>query len=525
MTRARNSERMRKRIATWMTLAACLLAILLTISAALYLAHRQSVVEESAAAAAMSRELLRRVDDMGIQASDAYERLSAARMADPCADRGLALMRDIGMKSNYLQAVGHVRDGRLLCSSFGRYDGGLPLGPIAYVSAMGASIRPSVDLGLGGDRRFLVLEKGQFATAIHGSTMLDVFTDRNGISLGIYGISSGLPLATRGAFDPAWTKRLGDEQQATFYDGDHLVSIQRSSQFDLATYTAVPTELLVKRLREIATLLLPLGLLLGAGLSLAVFYLARQQNSTITSLRLALKRHEFVLHYQPIVNLETRRMVGVEVLMRWPREGGDVRPDMFIRAAEDTGLIGQFTEYVVAKISKDAPVYLARFPDCYISINLSSPDLHDVCTVDLLRRLITTPGIPAANIMVELTEHSFRDAARATPTVKAIRALGIRVAIDDFGTGFSNLAQLATLEVDVLKIDKVFIDAIGTAAPTSEVALHIIHMGESLGLTVIGEGIETEAQAQFLHDYGVGYGQGWLYARACPLAEVLRMQA
>ncbi|MDI1253099.1 EAL domain-containing protein [Thermomonas sp.] len=135
------------------------------------------------------------------------------------------------------------------------------------------------------------------------------------------------------------------------------------------------------------------------------------------------------------------------------------------------------------------------------------------------------PGISAASLMVEMTEHSFLDAERASQAVKAIRALGIRVAIDDFDTGFSNLSHLAKLKTDCLKIDKVFIEAIGTDAPTSEVALHIIHMAESLGLTVIGEGIETEAQAQFLLEYGVGYGQGWLYARAVPMAELLRNRA
>lgn len=518
---------MRKRIATWMTLAACLLAIVFTISVALYMAHRQSMDEESALAATMASEVLRRADAMGAEAVGAYRQLDAAHLADPCSDEGLVLMRDIGMKSKYLQAVGYFRDERLQCSSFGHYGQGLPLGPVAYVSSLGTSVRPSVDLGQGKteDRRFLIFELGHYAAAMHASTMLDVFTDKPDISLGLYGVKSGVPLAVRGTFDQAWTKRLDMGKNVTFFDGEHLVSIRRSPEFDIAAYVAVPAAYLVKRLRAVSLVLVPIGLLLGLGVSLAVFFLARQQNSMPATLRMALKKREFTLHYQPIVALNSRRMVGAEALLRWPRDGGHVRPDLFITAAEDSGLIGQFTDYVLEQVATDAPAFFVLHPGCYISINLSSADLHGGRVVESLKRLIATPGIPAAGIMVELTEHSFLNAERAGPTLKAIRALGIRVAIDDFGTGFSNLAHLATLKTDCLKIDKVFIDAIGTDAATSEVALHIIHMAESLGLTLIGEGIETEMQAQFLLDYGVGYGQGWLYARACPMAELLRPHA
>ncbi|MEO6154916.1 MAG: EAL domain-containing protein [Thermomonas sp.] len=513
---------MRKRIATWVTLATGLLAILSTISAALYLAHRQSVGEESMAASAMTRELLRRTDAMGEEALVAYHQLDQTHLVNPCSDTGLALMRDIGMKSDFLQAVGYVHDQRLQCSSFGRYDGkGLPLGPVGYVSSLGTRVRLSVDLGQGMDRSFLVFELGHYAAAIHASTMLDVFTDKPDISLGIYGMKSAFPLAVRGTFDPAWTKRLGKNDAVVFFDGHYLVAIQRSRKFDMAAYSAVPTAQLNKRLQQISMLLLPLGLLLGIGLSLAVFLFARRQNSLPAMLRLALKRREFVLHYQPIVALDSGRMVGAEALLRWPRDEGRIRPDLFIPAAEDSGLIGQFTDYVLDQVASDAPAFLVRHPDCYISINLASTDLHGDRIVESLKRLVATPGVAPANLMVEMTEHSFLDADLAGRAVKAIRALGIRVAIDDFGTGFSSLSHLAKLKTDCLKIDKVFVDAIGADAVTSEVALHIIHMAESLGLTVIGEGIETQAQAHFLCEYGVQYGQGWLYSQAVPMAELL----
>ncbi len=379
---------LRKRIATWVTIAAGLLAILSTISVALYLAHRQSAAEKSALASAMSRSTLNRADAIGDEAYGAYQQLDRAHFADPCSDEGLSLMRDIGMKARYLQAVGYVRNERLQCSSFGHYAEGLPLGPAAYVSRLGTRIRPSVDLlGQGADRRFLIFELGHYAAAIHTSAVLDVFTDKPDISVGLYGTESNHPLAIRGEFNPAWTKRLGkDDEAVTFFDGAFLVAIQRSKKFDLATYTAVPTAQLTARLREIATLLLPLGLLLGFGLSLAVFMLARQQNSMRATLRLALKKREFTLHYQPIVTLASGQMVGVEALLRWPRDDGHVRPDLFIPAAEDCGLISQFTDYVLAQVAADAPDFLKQHPECYISINLSSADLQNLASLHRMKQ-------------------------------------------------------------------------------------------------------------------------------------------
>lgn len=516
-------KRMRKRIATWVTLAIGLLAILSAISAALYFAHQQSIAEESRVASGLSAALLHRADAMGMEARDSYRQLDRAHLSDACSEAGITLMRDIGMKAKYLQAVGFVRDERLECSSFGRYAQSLPLGPPAYVSSYGAKVRPSVDLGQGRDRRFMVFELGNYAAALQASALLDIFTDRSDISLGIYGATSAVPLAVRGTYDPRWPKRLGNETRLVFFDGSHLVAIQRSSQFDFVSYAAVPAAQMTSRLRQLSMVLAPLGLLLGLVLSFAVFLLARQQNSMPTILRVALKRCEFTLHYQPIVALETGRLVGVEALLRWPRPEGDMRTDQFIRAAEDCALIGQFTEYVLARVTEDAPAFVARHPGCYISINLSSADLHGGRIVDSLRHLLAIPGVTAANFMVEMTEHSFLDIDRAGPALEAIRALGIRIAIDDFGTGFSNLSQLARLKVDYLKIDKVFVDTIGTDAATSEVALHIIHMAESLHLTVIGEGIETQAQSRFLLEYGVEFGQGWLFARAQSMAAILQL--
>ena len=159
----------------------------------------------------------------------------------------------------------------------------------------------------------------------------------------------------------------------------------------------------------------------------------------------------------------------------------------------------------------------------FVSINLASSDLHSERTIDLLRKLLQTPGIKPENIVVEATEHSFLDPQRAGLIVAGIRALGIRVAIDDFGTGYCGLSHLTNLETDFLKIDKVFVEAAGTESATGQVALHIIRIAKTLGLKIIGEGVENEGQAAFLREHGVEFGQGWWFHAAMPLEKILKL--
>jgi sensor c-di-GMP phosphodiesterase-like protein len=176
---------------------------------------------------------------------------------------------------------------------------------------------------------------------------------------------------------------------------------------------------------------------------------------------------------------------------------------------------------VLAQVAIDGPQFSRLHPGACISVNLSSVDFCSNDVVDRLRRLVATPGIAPYNLVVEMTEHFFVDPANADQTISQIRALGVRVAIDDFGTGFSSLSHLHNLHADYLKIDKVFVDAIGTGSVTSEVVLHIIDMARSLNLTLVSEGVETQAQADFLRERGVIYAQGWLFSKAMPLADLL----
>ncbi len=179
-------------------------------------------------------------------------------------------------------------------------------------------------------------------------------------------------------------------------------------------------------------------------------------SSLTGALKVALKRKEFVLHYQPIVDLQTGQWVGAEALIRWLRPTGEmVPPDVFIKAAEETGMIRDITAQVIAMVGHDAPHFFARYPDFHIAINLSTADLESHATVEKLARLRQQIGARPGNLMVEATERGLMKADIVQRILSEIRSLDIYVAIDDFGTGYSSLSYLEKFDLDYLKIRQV----------------------------------------------------------------------
>lgn len=513
---------MSKRAANWLLLVASFLAIALPILAALYLAHEQSLQEISQHQLAMVNDVLRRSDAAVEQAVAADVRLHDRTSIDPCSAEDIARMRDISLGSSYLQAVGHLVGDQILCSSLGAQNQPVDIGKSAFGAASGLSVRPSVDLGLGSNKRFLVLARDGYAAAIDPQMLVDVSRDTPDYSLGLMGLNSGLVLSRRGVFDPADGTDLRRFSNGMHMSQGFLIAVQRSAKYDTLAYSAVPGALVLHRLRSAAMVLVPLGVLLGSALALACFLLVKGQASLPAVLRRAIRKRQFVVQYQPIVDLASGRPVGVEALLHWPHaDGTETSAEVFIPVAEQCGLIDRITALVVDQVALDAPRLLHNWPDGYVSINVSASDLHTDTLVKSLRKLIAIPGIEARNIMVEATEHSFVDPTRAENVVRQVREMGITVTIDDFGTGFCSLSYLTGLQTDYLKIDRTYVEAVGTDSVTNQVALHIIQVATTLGLKIIGEGVETEVQAEFLRCNGVKFAQGWLFAKAMPLNEIL----
>jgi sensor c-di-GMP phosphodiesterase-like protein len=170
-------------------------------------------------------------------------------------------------------------------------------------------------------------------------------------------------------------------------------------------------------------------------------------------------------------------------------------------------------------VARDSAVLLKARPQLHIGINLSSKDLEKPQTAHLIREMIRKMGVKPQNVLVEATERGFMQADVARRILDDIHALDVKIAIDDFGTGYSSLSYLEKFRLDYLKIDKSFVDTVGKDAATSQVVPHIIEMAKSLKLEMIAEGVETEAQVQFLQQRGVQYAQGYFYAKPMPFAE------
>lgn len=484
-----------------------------------YLARNLASDAEQGRVLAYARDIVRRSDDTALQIRDGAAMLLQADF-DPCSQADISLMREIDLSSSYIQAIGRVVGSQLVCSSLGNSDL-IPLGPIDYVGAAGAAVRSNVELPLAKGKNFAVIEWQGFAAVVHQALPIDLDVDSD-TSLALFHPDSLTLLAQQGEIKPEWLDALHGNRAVSFTDSTHVVAVLRSDRFATAAVAAVPTAYLTARVNEFSMRFVPIGLLGGIGLALVVMYLARLQLSMRSVLRTALKRGEFFVEYQPMVDLRSRQWVGAEALIRWRRPTGElVRPDLFIPVAEDTDIITQITERVVQLVAADAPQILRKNADFHIGINLTAKDLQASHTAELLDWLTQHTGARSSNFLVEATERGFvADANAAREVLGSIRSRGIAVAIDDFGTGYSSLSYLEKFQLDFLKIDKSFVDTIGTDGATSQVVLHIIEMAHSLKLELIAEGVETEAQAQFLEKRGVRYAQGWLFGKPMPSADL-----
>ena len=520
--------RLNKGLTIAMAAAIGIVAIATPILISLYLARERSFDEQMAWAARLAEDIRRHSDNSSDQAYAAFRALEAAHADNPCSDANVQLMKRMKLLGDGLELVGFVAGDRLLCSSLGQDSEGLPVGPADYLSSTGAYVRVAVKLPLVPDREFFssTRKASGYTVMVHRDVLEEVTVDRPYTALGAVGFSTGRLNMHVGPFDKKWLKALGNKPSVEFFDGKNLVAVRKSHTYDFAAYAAVPASNVSAGLGHFAMVLVPIGVLAGLALALTVVYVTRTQLGLPSIMRLGLRRNEFFLHYQPIVDLRTGQWVGAEALIRWRRSNGEMmRPDLFITVAEDSGLIQHITQRVVELVTADVKDIFERHPSFYISINLSPADLQSRQTVDLFRNFVHATGAGPRNLIVEATERGFISKDEARGVIRDLRRLGVQMAIDDFGTGYSNLAYLESLELDCLKVDKSFVDTVGTTAPTGSVVMHIIEMARDLGLSLVAEGVETEAQAKVLRDLGVRYAQGWLYARPMPFGELIQQYA
>jgi EAL domain-containing protein (putative c-di-GMP-specific phosphodiesterase class I) len=239
-----------------------------------------------------------------------------------------------------------------------------------------------------------------------------------------------------------------------------------------------------------------------------------------SELRAAIELGEFELYYQPYVDLESRTVVGLEALVRWHHPTrGLLLPAEFIPTAEETGLIVPLGRWIIARACAQAAVWRADAPDrpLSISVNLSPRQLHDPELLTLASQVLADSGLPPGVLTIEITENLLLgDAELAGRRLAELRALGVQVAVDDFGTGYSSLAYLRRYPVDVLKIDRSFVDPMTDGPRQAALVRSIVDLASALEVDTVAEGVERSEQASALSGLGCRVAQGFYFARPQP---------
>ena len=239
-------------------------------------------------------------------------------------------------------------------------------------------------------------------------------------------------------------------------------------------------------------------------------------------LRNAVSRNEFVLHYQPRVNLATGQITGLEALIRWQHPNGLVPPMQFIPVAESCGLIVEIGRWVLREACtqafawQTAGLYLPS-----IAINVCAIEVHHEGYIQGVRDMLAATGLPAQYLELEITERALMDKTEGTAAIfRELKEMGVRLSLDDFGIGYSSLSALHRFPLDILKIDRSFIQQLTANPSDSAIVNAIIAMAKSLNYVVVAEGIETQAQMDYLNTLHCSEGQGFLFSRPLPAAQI-----
>jgi sensor c-di-GMP phosphodiesterase-like protein len=437
-----------------------------------------------------------------------------------CAASHISTMRILTLNIDSVSEIRYQENGQVKCSSWGRVATRISETPFDYRTSDGLDIAFGIRPIDGIAKKMTALHLGshtvlvppsQFsAIGILPKTSLALFTPE------------GHVFSMRNEVDLEFARsHLGGDTRGL----DDGLMFARVVSGDVVAIVSEPVTALYASLQSELMLLLPIGLFISAFIVGIVVFMSRRRLSPRAELELAVQNREFVVHYQPIVELKSNICVGAEALVRWKLPDGSlVRPDLFIPLAEETGLIQPITDQVFEALVRDLGPLLVGNYGLHISVNLCAEDIRTGRFLEMIPAKLQGTGIHTNQIWLEATERGLIDIDAARQTLARAREAGHAVAIDDFGTGYSSLQYLEGLPMDALKIDKSFIDTIGRATATSSVTGHIIGMAKGLGLFTVAEGIETEEQAAYLRDKGVDLGQGWLFSKALAADDFIAFQ-
>jgi EAL domain-containing protein (putative c-di-GMP-specific phosphodiesterase class I) len=273
-----------------------------------------------------------------------------------------------------------------------------------------------------------------------------------------------------------------------------------------------------------------IGMVMTGGIALIILLVAllfsrRDAIDPMADMARAIRDDEFLPYYQPVVDLQSGRLIGAEVLVRWRRpDGSFVEPNAFVLLLETSGLVLEFTRKLMRLVRKDLADAVGRRPNMNIAFNVAPRHFDDALILHDVGTIFDGSTIRLSQIVLELTERhevvNFTDMRR---TIAALQRVGCKVAIDDVGTGHSGLSYILKLGVDIIKIDKIFVEAIGSEGHSKLIIETLIDLAKNMRMEIIAEGVETFDQVTYLRDRGIGAAQGYVFAPPLPAATFLQL--
>ena len=438
-----------------------------------------------------------------------------------CSPEELQEMKELTFRSLQVKEIGRTRDGKLYCTAFlGVLKPPLEMPPMTMILPGGTRVYSNVPLQVAGTSRGTILENGGVDMVL-SPTGFDHWKQPHVRQMILVVNPATRQVAQVGGekldVDPAWVFGQGEKRVA-----GQVYRSRCSQERPVCVVTAEATIDMLANARGLLLGYTVMGCLAGSSLSfaMALFYL--QRKGLAQQLRRAIKRNELWLVYQPVFDLETRRMVGAEALARWADEDGKmVAPDFFVRVAEEKGYISELTALVVRRATRELRPMLVRDSRFTLSINIAAADLEGEALFMLLEKHVQAAEIDPGQIALELTERSTANLDVVRQAIVRLHRAGYKVHIDDFGTGFSSLSYLHELDVDAIKIDRAFTQTIGTDAVTASVLPQMLAMAEALQLGVIVEGVEVAAQVEYLEAAARPMRiQGWYFGKPVRAGEL-----
>ena len=308
--------------------------------------------------------------------------------------------------------------------------------------------------------------------------------------------------------------------------GDLIVVDQPSSRSALKANITAPAAVMASGQSDLRNIgIVASGLLAILILGLTVLLPRRERRNPIVDIERALNAGEFVPYYQPIVDIRSGKLRGAEVLIRWRKSDGTiVPPAMFIPLAESSGLIIDVTRALMKRVLKEAGAALGKRPHLTVGFNLTARHFASEEIVEDVRNIFKRSPLRMSQLMFEVTERQpIENLTETRRVIAALQGLGCKVAIDDVGTGHSGLSYMLKLGVDVIKIDKMFIDSLGTDRYSNTIIETLIDLAQNMRMDVVAEGVESFEQVVHLRELGIRAAQGYVFAPPLPASVFLKL--